>query len=123
MARMEMLRHSDDLTIYSEIEYTRFFSEFEQGIEYIEALEKRLKRKKIIFGPLSFDFFKDHLKSAEKKYYETLRELFENDQDSNGADRLLIQKDLSFYIHNKYGIMNYLAEREDELLEEQEKNK
>ena len=126
MPKAEFLKSEDELTIYKEEEYTRFFAEFEQGIKKIEALEKRLKRKKIKFDKeKNIDFFITHLKSQEIKYFEVLRELFENDEESEDEDertnRVLIQKDLSFYIHNKYAVMNYLLEWEFEKEEEQRK--
>jgi len=116
MPKVEFLKSEDDLEIYSIEEYTKFYSEFENGIEYIEALEKRLKRKKIDKGDLNFDFLIKHLKHNEGKYFEVLTELFEVDDES--PDLILIQRDLSFYVHNKYAIINYLFEWETEKLEE-----
>ena len=118
MPKVEFLKSEDDLEIYSIEEYTKFYREFEDGIEYIDLLEKRLKRKKIDKGDLNFDFLRSHLNHNEGKYFEVLTELFLVDDES--PDLILIQRDLSFYVHNKYAIINYLFEWENEM--EEKKN-
>ena len=126
MPELQYLKSDEELALYSEIEYVRFFGEFGQGIEYIEALEKRLRRKKITHT-LDLEFFKNHLKNNEQKYFVVLKELFENDEESQDQaeinNRKLIKQDLSFFVHNKYGVTNYLFEWEMELVEEYQKNK
>ena len=122
MPKVEFLKSEEDLEIYSIEEYTKFYREFEDGIEYIDLLEKRLKRKKITYDKskaINLDDLKKHLAYNEEKYFDVLTELFEVDDES--PDLILIQRDLSFYVHNKYAIINYLFEWETELLEENKK--
>lgn len=99
---------------FSEIELTRLFSEFQLGIKDLQKLDKRLKRKNIAFEQRFIDEIIEFLNRQEKKYFRMLKDLFTN-TDPDDKEELL--QEMSWYIYNKYGVMNKMLEWEMDLLD------
>lgn len=99
--------------IYTDIQYTRLFAEFEKGINDVKKLEKRLKTKKVeVDEPERFEAVINVLKRDEEQYFKYLVDLL---QETDQEVKLGLQEELSYMIHMKYGLMNSLFDWETEL--------
>ena len=110
-----------EIEAYSIKELTRFFSEFQKGIEEINRVEKKFKRKKynlIEEDKKMITMCRDHLINKENEYYEMLIDLITSDDEE---DKQYFRDELTFFVHNKYGVMNEFLKWELDIKEEQEK--
>ena len=97
--------------LFSDIQLTRLFREFELGIEDLKKLDKRLKRKKIAFEPKIINDIIEYLRNRESAYFRLLKILLTDPEDEEARE------DLSDMIYNKYGVMNKMFEWELDLLD------
>ena len=73
--------------LYSDIELTRLFREFQLGIKDLEKLDKRLKRKKIEFEPKIINDIIEFLKNRESAYFRLLKVLLSQIQKTRRSQR------------------------------------
>ena len=115
---MNKTLEDNNIKVYSDYELTKLFAQFQEGIEWLEALEKRLIRKKVEYEIGTTKTLITHLKTLEKKYYDFLIEIFVSDDEE---DKQYYREECTMYIHNKYGIINKMFEWEMKIREEQGK--
>lgn len=104
---------------YNIVDFTTLFHEFDKGIQELENLEKKFKRKKIEFNQEVIPYTISHLKSQRAKYFRLLRDLFKLNTKEEPEEEKKISDELTYLIHNKYGVMNKIMEWESNTLDQQ----
>ena len=100
-----------EIEIFSEIEYGRLLAQFQDGIESLNKLAKKLKRKKLFDekDQKFLDEIKVILQTREKEYFDLFKYLL---GEENEIERKEIAEEMSCILYNKYGIMNKILEWE-----------
>lgn len=105
----------NEMKLYSSIDLMRFFGEFQRGMDEMEKLAKRLKRKKIEFDQKEINDAIDHFRNREREYYRGLRKL---NRASDEEGRETYREELSFFVQNyvyvREEMLNWEFKMEDE---------
>ena len=110
---------SEELKVYSEMDLMRFFGEFARGIDEMEKVAKKLKRKKIEFNRTDIDDAISHFIKREREYYRSLRQLVLAKEE----DKQAIKEELSFFVMNYFYVRNEMLEWEFKTMDEHEKER
>ena len=118
---LEELKEAEGTPIYTDQDLVRLFATFQNGLEEIDKVEKKFKRKKYILideDKNMFTLIRNHIQKREKQYYPFLLNYFaSNDQE----EKEWIKEELIFFVQNKYALMNEFLRWELNIKDEQEK--
>lgn len=106
---------------FEQEELVRLYSTFQEGINEINKVEAKFKRKKYTLSDKDkkeLDMFRDHIEKREKQYYPYLLNLIKCDDEE---ERLWIREELTFFVQNKWGVMNMFLDWEFKIKEREEK--
>lgn len=106
---------------YEQEYLVRLYSTFQEGIEEINRVEKKFKRKKYVLSDEDkkmFEICRNHIEKREKQFYPYLLNLIKSEDEE---EKLWIREELTFFVQNKWGVMNTFLEWELDIKEREEK--
>src|SRR6476620_1600108 len=118
---LDELKELEETPEYTDKDLVRLFATFQSGLEEIERVEKKFKRKKYILSEeekMMFTLARNQVKKREEQYYPYLLNYFASKDEE---EKEWIKEELIFFIQNKYGVMNEFFRWEMNIKEEQEK--
>jgi hypothetical protein len=118
---LEELKELEGTPVYTDEELVRLFATFQQGLDEIDKVEKKFKRKKYLLSNEDknlFSIVRNQIKKREGQYYPYLLNYIKSNDDDEKA---WIKEELIFFVQNKYGIMNEFLRWELNIKEEQER--
>jgi hypothetical protein len=107
----------EELKVYSEMDLMRFFGEFGRGIDEMEKVAKKFKRKKIEFDRKDIDEAITYFINREQEYYRSLRLLV----IAKLEDKQALKEELSLSISNYFLFRDEMLEWEFKTMAEQGK--
>lgn len=99
----------------------RLYSTFQDGIEEIDRVEKKFKRKKYVLSDEDKKMFvmcRNQIEKREKQFYPYLLQLIKSNDEE---EQIFLREELTFFVQNKWGIMNTFLEWELDIKEREEK--
>jgi DNA gyrase/topoisomerase IV subunit B len=118
---LEELKELEGTPVYTDKDLVRLFATFQDGLEKIDMVEKKFKRKKYVLSEenkIMFTFARTQIKKREEQYYPYLLNYFASNDEE---EKEWIKEELIFFVQNKYAVMNEFLRWELNIKDEQEK--